>query len=49
MSNAQKPNKHRRNKSNHATTTKGVRGHKRPKHGIGKDASRSKRAKKGHR
>lgn len=49
MSNAQKPNKHRRNKSNHATTTKGPRGNRRPQHGIGKDASRNKQSKKGRR
>ena len=48
MTNAQKPNKKRRNKTNHATTTKGPRGNKRPKHGIGKSI-RSSGGKKGRR
>lgn len=42
MSNAQKPNKHRRNKSNHATTTKGPRGNARKyRHGKGKSVIKS--------
>lgn len=36
MTNAQKVNKHLRTKRMKATTTKGARGRKRPKHGIGK-------------
>ncbi len=48
MTNAQKPNKHRRNKTNHATTTKGARGNKRPQHGIGKGVRKSD-GKKGRR
>lgn len=43
MTNAQKPNKHRRNKSIKKTGTAGSRGKKRPKHGIGKDARKSRK------
>lgn len=46
MTNAQKPNKKLRNKSNHSTTTKGARGNKRPKHGIGKQMIKSDKKKK---
>lgn len=42
MTNAQKPNKHRRTKSNKATGTKGsVRGKKNLKHGKGKSMIKS--------
>jgi hypothetical protein len=36
MTNAQKPNKKARTKSNHKTTTKGKRGKSRNRHGKGK-------------
>lgn len=36
MTNAQRPNKHRRNKTNSSTTRKGARGNRRLNHGSGK-------------
>jgi len=48
MSNAQKLNKHLRNKSNHRTTTKGSRGKRSSifKHGLGKSVVKSNNKKK---
>jgi len=48
MSNAQKVNKHLRNKSNHRTTTKGSRGKRSSifKHGLGKSVVKSNNKKK---
>jgi hypothetical protein len=46
MTNAQKPNKHRRNKSNHKSTTRGARAHQRLNHGKGKRGNISRKTKK---
>jgi hypothetical protein len=45
MSNKQDKNKHQKNKSNHQTTTKGARGHKKMNHGKGKRGNMSRKSK----
>lgn len=51
MTNAQKPNKHQRTKSNHRTTTKGSRGKRSSifKHGSGKSLVKKDNGKKSRR